>query len=134
MLRLIGAGLFDRDPVIIAAHLGGALPWLRDRLAICDRTIPPFPCRPQLARPVGEYLDWLCVDTVSYGLAQLEYCYAQLGADRLLFGSDHPFAVPSLPCQLVDRLPCTRAEREQILAGNAQRLLRLDPVRTEPIG
>src|SRR5215470_9649310 len=63
VLRLIGAGLFDRDPVIIAAHLGGALPWLRDRLAIYDRTIPQFPCRPQLARPVDEYLDRLYVDT-----------------------------------------------------------------------
>ena len=30
-----------------------------------------------------------------------------------------------LPGQLIDRLQCTQAEREQILAGNAQRLLRL---------
>jgi hypothetical protein len=31
-----------------------------------------------------------------------------------------------LPGQLIDRLQCTQAEREQILAGNAQHLLRLD--------
>ena len=30
-----------------------------------------------------------------------------------------------LPGQLIDRLQCTQAEREQILAGNAQRLLAL---------
>jgi predicted TIM-barrel fold metal-dependent hydrolase len=126
VLRLIGAGLFDRDPVIVAAHLGGVLPWLRDRLAIHGQASAPFPHQPQLARPMGEYLDQLYVDTVSYGLAPLEYCYTQLGADRMLFGTDHPYAAPGVPQDLVDRLPCTQDERGQILAGNAQRLLRLD--------
>ena len=126
VLRLAGAGLFDRDPVIIAAHLGGVLPWLRERIGLWDHAIPPVPGQPQSARPVGEYLDRLYVDTVGYGLAPLEYCRAQLGAERLLFGSDHPYGAPSVPGQLVDRLPCTPAEREQILGGNAIRLLRLD--------
>ena len=126
VLRLAGAGLFDRDPVIIAAHLGGVLPWLRERIGLWDHAIPPVPGQPQSARPVGEYLDRLYVDTVGYGLAPLEYCHSQLGAERLLFGSDHPYGAPSVPGQLVDRLPCTPAEREQILGGNAIRLLRLD--------
>jgi len=125
VLRLIGAGLFDRDPVVVAAHLGGVLPWLRERLAIHGQASAPFPGQPDLARPMGEYLDRLYVDTVGYGPAPLEYCYAQLGAGRLLFGTDHPFAAPGLPGQLIDGLPCTAAEREQILAGNAQRLLAL---------
>lgn len=126
VLRLIAAGLFDRDPVIIAAHLGGVLPWLRERIEIHGHAIVPLPGQPHPARPAGQYLDRLYVDTVGYGPAPLEYCYTQLGADRLLFGTDHPFATPGLPEYLVDRLPCTQAEREQILAGNAQRLLRLD--------
>src|SRR5262249_51910501 len=126
VLRLAGAGLFDRDPVIIAAHLGGVPPWLRERIDLWDQAFPPVPGRPQSARPAGEYLDLLYVDTVGYGLAPLEYCYAELGAGRLLFGTDHPYGAPSVPGQLVDRLPCTPAEREQILGGNALRLLRLD--------
>ena len=131
VLHLIGAGLFDRDPVIIAAHLGGVLPWLRERLAIHGQASAPFPGQPGLARPMGEYLDRLYVDTVGYGPAPLEYCYAQFGAGRLLFGTDHPFAAPGLPGQLIDGLPCTPDEREQILAGNAQRLLRLGSTVTE---
>jgi len=111
--------------VVVAAHLGGVLPWLRERLAIHGQASAPFPGQPDLARPMGEYLDRLYVDTVGYGPAPLEYCYAQLGAGRLLFGTDHPFAAPGLPGQLIDGLPCTAAEREQILAGNAQRLLAL---------
>ena len=132
VLRLAGAGLFDRNPVIIAAHLGGLLPWLGERIDVYHQAIPPPPGQPALARPVGEYLDQLYVDTVGYGLAPLEYCYARLGAGRLLFGTDHPYGMPSVPGHLVDRLPCTPAEREQILAGNARRLLRLDTAVTEP--
>jgi predicted TIM-barrel fold metal-dependent hydrolase len=128
VLRLIGAGLFVRDPVIIAAHLGGVLPWLRERIGIWDHAIPSLPGQPQPARPAGGYLDRLYVDTVGYGRAPLEYCYAQLGAGRMLFGTDHPYATPSLPQDLVERLPCTQAERGQILAGNARRLLRLGAV------
>ena len=126
VLRLADAGLFDRDPVIIAAHLGGVLPWLRERIGLWAHAIPPLPGQPPRAQPAGEYLDRIYVDTVGYGLAPLEYCYAQLGAGRLLFGSDHPYGAPSVPGQLVDRLPCMPAEREQILADNARRLLRLD--------
>lgn len=125
VLRLISAGLFDRDPVIIAAHLGGVLPWLRERIGLWDQNLAPLPGQRHPARPAGEYLDRLYVDAVGYGPAPLEYCYTQLGAGRLLFGTDHPYAAPGVPQDLVDRLPCTQAEREQILAGNAQRLLRL---------
>jgi predicted TIM-barrel fold metal-dependent hydrolase len=124
VLRLIGAGLFDRDPVIIAAHLGGVLPWLRDRLGVHGQAMV-FAGQPDQARPVGEYLARLYVDTVGYGPAPLELCYAQLGAGRMLFGTDHPYAAPKVPGELIDHLPCTRSEREQILAGNARRLLRL---------
>jgi hypothetical protein len=97
VLRLIGAGLFDRNPVIVAAHLGGVLTWLRERLGIYGQTGPLFPSPSRLARPVADYLDQLYVDTVGYGPRPLEYCYAQLGADRLLFGTDHPYGAPAFP-------------------------------------
>jgi len=132
VLRLIAAGLFDRNPVIVAAHLGGVLTWLRERIGIYGPVGPPFPSPERLARPVSEYLDQLYVDTVGYGPGPLEYCYTQLGAGRLLFGTDHPYGAPGLPRQLVDHLPCTAVERQRILAGNAQRLLRLDITVAEP--
>ena len=128
--RLIGAGLFDRQPVIIASHLGGVLPWLRDRLATHSQLSAPFPSQQALARPLAEYLDLLHVDTVAYGLAPLQLCYDQLGAGRLLFGTDHPFADPGRPGLLIDDLLCTEAERSSILAGNALRLLRLNAPQT----
>jgi aminocarboxymuconate-semialdehyde decarboxylase len=132
VLRLINAGLYDRDPRIVVAHLGGLLPWLRERISIHGQTMPPLANPRRLTRPLGEYLEQLYVDIVAYGPAPLEYCYHQLGADRLLFGTDHPFAAPSVPNELIDRLPCTEIEREQITAGNAQRLLRLGEMAAVP--
>jgi predicted TIM-barrel fold metal-dependent hydrolase len=132
VLRLIGAGLFDRQPIIVASHLGGTLPWLRERLAIYGRDSAPFPNQRPLERPVVEYLDLLNVDTVTYGPASLQFAYTQLGAERMLFGTDHPFGDPDLPNQLIDRLACTSADRGMILAGNALRLLQLRTDATEP--
>jgi aminocarboxymuconate-semialdehyde decarboxylase len=125
VLRLIGAGLLDREATIVVSHLGGVLPWLRERISTYGKDGPLFPDQRRLARPIGDYLDRLYVDTVAYGIAGLEDCYAQLGGDRLLFGSDHPFGMPGLPGELIDHLSCTPADREQILSGNAQRVLRL---------
>jgi len=120
-----------RDPVIIAAHLGGVLPWLRERIGLWSHAIPPVPGLPPPVRSAGEYLDRLYIDTVGYGAAPLEYCYAQLGAGRMLFGTDHPYATPRLPQDLTERLPYTQTESEQILAGNAQRLLRLGRIEVD---
>ena len=103
----------------VAAPLGAQVAGRLNRLATaCRQAGIPVIWTRHVVQPNG-------VNTVGYKLAPLEYCYTQLGADRLLFGTDHPFAAPALPGQLIDRLPGTSAEREQILAGNAQRLLRL---------
>ena len=110
-----------------AIHLHPTLPPGRQAIDAATMTGFGFPVDTSLAvlRLSGVSLYRLYVDTVGYELAPLEYCYTQLGADRLLFGTDHPFAASALPGQLIGRLPGTNAEREQILAGNAQRLLRL---------
>ena len=55
----------------------------------------------------------------------------QVLAGRMLFGTDHPYATPRLPQDLTERLPYTQTESEQILAGNAQRLLRLGRIEVD---
>jgi len=69
-----------------------------------------------------DYLDKLYVDTVCYHPEALECCYRLLGAERLLYGTDHPFAAFDLAASMVERLDCSEAERELIYHGNAERL------------
>ncbi len=54
----------------------------------------------------------------------LDYFYRLMGADHLLFGSDHPFGQPySMVAEMVEQLDCTSAEKEMIYHGNAEGLL-----------
>ncbi len=54
----------------------------------------------------------------------LDYFYRLMGADHLLFGSDHPFGQPySMVAEMVEQLDCTPAEKEMIYHGNAEGLL-----------
>ncbi len=50
-----------------------------------------------------------------------------MGAEHLMFGSDHPFGQPySMVAEMVEQLDCTPAEKEMIYHGNAERLLGID--------
>ncbi|MET7401560.1 amidohydrolase family protein [Dactylosporangium sp. NPDC005572] len=47
----------------------------------------------------------------------------RLGADRVLFGTEHPLQHPAVELAKLDALELTPAERRQVAAGNALRLL-----------
>ena len=49
------------------------------------------------------------------------------GAERLLYGTDHPFGPPNIEIynEMVDGLECPESDRELINEGNARRLLGL---------
>jgi predicted TIM-barrel fold metal-dependent hydrolase len=51
--------------------------------------------------------------------------YHTVGAKQLLFGSDAPPLLPLLPRakSIIEQLPIPESEREDILGGNALRLL-----------
>jgi aminocarboxymuconate-semialdehyde decarboxylase len=109
----------------VVAHLGGLLPWLRERIAVYTGPTDQFAGQLDHREPLGSYLDRLYVDSVSYGLPSLEHCRRHLGADRILFGSDHPFARYTEPRRLLDQLDCSPEERERISWRNAADLLGL---------
>ena len=125
--RLIRSGLFDEAPdlKLIVPHVGGILPYLGGRIAKTIDASPPAPGQPKLAHPVSHYLDKLYVDTVAHSIEALEFCYRQVGAERILYGTDHPFANYLEAATYVEQLHCTAAERELIYHGNAERLLGL---------
>ena len=71
------------------------------------------------------YFDKIYVDTVAHSPAALEYCFKMYGAERLLYGTDHPFAHFELFNEMVDGLDCSESDRELINHGNAEKLLGL---------
>jgi aminocarboxymuconate-semialdehyde decarboxylase len=124
--KLVFSGVPRRYPRItwVLAHLGGAIPYLAERL---DRGFHAFEeCRAEIDRPPSEYLRRFYYDTVNFDPEALKLAIRFAGADHVLAGSDYPHRIGSLSRmkETLERLPLTREEREAILGGNAARILK----------
>ncbi|HVO91302.1 MAG TPA: amidohydrolase family protein, partial [Terriglobales bacterium] len=73
----------------------------------------------------SEYLKRLYMDTVAYHPPAVMCAYQTVGAKQLLFGSDAPPLLPLLPRakQIIEELPISETEREDIFSRNALKLL-----------
>lgn len=117
-VHLVRAGIPARFPNlhIIVCHLGGALPVLLSRL---DDKLGPTPD----GTPPSHQFRRLWYDTVDYGSVPALRCATQtLGADRLLLGTDYPFAAGAALDRCVGHIHAAdlaAADTAQILGDNA---------------
>lgn len=121
------SGLFDRFPnlKICALHGGGFLPFHLGRFnkefETGKKTRPA-----QAKNPPSAYLKNLYFDTLVYDVDTLEYLQAKVGTDKLMVGTDYPYTLGDwMAVETVQKLKCSAADKEAILAGNAKRLLKL---------
>ncbi len=126
--KLVFSGVVERFPGIkwVLAHLGGAIPYLAERL---DRGYYAFEdCRKNISRPPSEYLKNFYYDTVNFDARALRLALDFAGSDHLLAGSDYPHQIGSLEKMLasIDDLNLTPEAKASLLGGNAARLLGLD--------
>jgi aminocarboxymuconate-semialdehyde decarboxylase len=123
--KLVFAGVPKRFPGInwVLAHLGGAIPYLAERL---DRGYEAFrECRKNIDRPPSEYLRRFYFDTVNFDPAALRLAIEFAGIDHILAGSDYPHQIGSLEKMLssIKSLKLSPSDEAKILAGNARILL-----------
>jgi aminocarboxymuconate-semialdehyde decarboxylase len=120
--RMIYDGFFERYRRlrIIAAHGGGALPYLISRMDQCHANIPAS--REKIARRPSEYLPMICADAVVFSPEVLDLCLKTFGADNVMYGSDYPHTIGDLPGCLarVDSLP--GAARDKVRGSTALRV------------
>ena len=124
--HLIFGGVLDRFPKldICLPHAGGAFPYLVGRLN--HGWTVREECR-HLEHGPETYLKRFYYDTISHSGEALGYLIDQVGAERVMLGSDYCFDMGcARPVEVVTEHPALSAENKAlILEGNARRLLGL---------
>ena len=125
LARMALSGVLDRHPDIriLAAHGGGALPYLIARLDAGWRS--PDRSSVALDRPPSEALRGIYMDAVLYHSRALLTTIDFVGTDHVLFGTDQPFSI-SDPSANREAISVGQEDAERILSGNAIQLFDLE--------
>ena len=123
-VRLVCCGVLERFPRlrVCLAHLGGALPFLRERIVIGHRVSTVFGAAMAITESPEKYLERFWLDSVSYYDPAMMAGIACVGAPHIVLGSDAPFAVGDLGRSVASIRGLTflsEGEREAILGPNA---------------
>lgn len=125
MAKMIFAGLFDECPNlnVIACHGGGAFPYLAGRFDITWARMNGM--NSKIKSPPSSYMRRIHFDSIVYDQKTLKFLVDQVGADRVLYGSDYPFLIGDMVGVLarVDALP--PAQRDAVRSGNALKIFDL---------
>jgi aminocarboxymuconate-semialdehyde decarboxylase len=125
VVRLIMGGVMDRFPNLkfIVSHLGGAIPYLAERIQNCYEAYPE--CRENMSGPAKDYLKLFYHDTVSFFAPALMCAYSFLGAERLVLGSDYPHVIGDIHEAItsIEQLDIPQTDKEMIYSGNILRLI-----------
>jgi aminocarboxymuconate-semialdehyde decarboxylase len=123
--RLCYAGVFRELPNIrwILGHLGGAVPYLMERMDNGWRDFAE--CRVNIDELPSVYLKRLYYDTVSFSAPSLMLTRELVGADHMVMGSDYPHLLGSIDraVSTIESLEVPSAEKDQILSGTAKAIL-----------
>lgn len=131
--HLIFEGTMDRFPglKICAAHGGGYLPSYKNRSDVGCKVFPEQ-CTPGVPKKAPtEYLKQMYFDSVVFETEALRHLVAEVGASRVVLGSDQPYPWASAPVDHILKTPgLSDGEREAMLGGTAAQLLGLSVART----
>lgn len=123
--RMCFDGLLRDFPDIrwIVAHLGGAAPYLMERM---DNGWRDFvECRAKIDELPSVYLKRLYYDTVNFNPHMLRMVYEMIGADHMVMGSDYPHLLGSIDRAVssIEHLDTSAQDRQKIFEGTALSIL-----------
>src|SRR5690242_19756497 len=121
--RMCYDGMFEEFPDIrwIIGHLGGAVPYLMERM---DNGFRDFAdCRAKIDKLPSVYLKRLYYDTVSFSPHTLNMVRNMVGADHMVMGSDYPHLVGSIDRAVSSIESLEISEEEKIFSTTALSIL-----------
>ena len=126
-MDLIFTGYLERyeNVEFILAHLGGTLPYLPGRIEYLyeagDSTFED-PCIEPLSRHPVEYLEDFWYDTALTFPDAIDFLYETVG-NRMVFGSDAPYADPSTVREQLRNTGLDETERAAVATTHAEEIL-----------
>ena len=134
--NIIYGGVLEKYPKLrfCFSHLGGAVPFLRERMEAGYKVFPA--CSRNIPKPPSEYLKLMYFDTAgksgvtppSFHKPAFQCAFEATGSDRLLLGTDHPFGKGNMvnAVRFIEELDfLSQEDKEKILSNNAINLLGL---------
>ncbi|HMG22627.1 MAG TPA: amidohydrolase family protein [Kofleriaceae bacterium] len=123
--RMCFHGMFRDFPDIrwVIGHLGGAIPYLMERL---DNGYRDFAeCREHIDALPSTYLKRLHYDTVSFSGPALRMVRDLVGTDHMVMGSDYPHMLGSIDRAVssIEGLDIAAHEKQAMFSGTALRIL-----------
>jgi len=123
--RMCYDGMFEEllDIRWIIGHLGGAIPYLMERM---DNGFRDFAdCRVKIDKLPSVYLKRLYYDTVSFSPHTLKMVRDMVGADHMVMGSDYPHLLGSIDRAVssIESLNIPQREKQRIFEGTALAIL-----------
>lgn len=123
--RLCFDGMLREFPDIrwIVGHLGGAVPYLMERMDNGWRDFPE--CRAKIDELPSVYLKRLYYDTVNFNPHMLMMVREMIGADRMVLGSDYPHLLGSIERSVssIESLDIPDDEKRRIFERTALSIL-----------
>jgi aminocarboxymuconate-semialdehyde decarboxylase len=123
--RMCFDGMLREFPDIrwIVGHLGGAVPYLMERMDNGWRDFPE--CRAKIDELPSVYLKRLYYDTVNFNSHMLSMARNMLGADHMVMGSDYPHLLGSIDRAVssIESLEIPDDEKQRIFEGTALSIL-----------
>ncbi len=123
--RMCFDGMLRELPNIrwVIGHLGGAIPYLMERLDSGYRDFAE--CRVKIDQPPSTYLKRLYYDTVTFSSYNLRMARDLVGVDHMVMGSDYPHLLGSIERSVssIQELGIPEYEKEKIFSETALSIL-----------
>jgi aminocarboxymuconate-semialdehyde decarboxylase len=123
--RMCFDGMLRELPNIrwIIGHLGGAIPYLMERLDSGYRDFAE--CRVNIDQPPSDYLKKLYYDTVTFSSYNLRLARDLVGVDHMVMGSDYPHLLGSIERSVssIEELAIPEHEKQKIFSSTALSIL-----------
>jgi aminocarboxymuconate-semialdehyde decarboxylase len=123
--RMCFDGMLRELPDIrwIIGHLGGAIPYLMERLDSGYRDFAE--CKAKIDQPPSTYLKKLYYDTVTFSSHNLRMARDLVGVDHMVMGSDYPHLLGSIERSVssIQELAIPESEKQKMFSGTALSIL-----------